>query len=98
MTVNDLYDKAQQIAPWMVETRRALHRIPENGFQEFKTQALLMHQLTAMGIPPREAEWAGRFSLSPHTTDEEIDYAAGRIGVQYDLLRCNLYLTLNHEP
>ena len=51
MTVNDLYDKAQQIAPWMVETRRALHRIPENGFQEFKTQALLMHQLTAMSIP-----------------------------------------------
>lgn len=51
MTVNDLYDKAQQIAPWLVETRRALHRVPENGFQEFKTQALLMHQLTAMGIP-----------------------------------------------
>ena len=51
MTVNDLYDKAQQIAPWLVETRRALHRIPENGFQEFKTQALLMEHLTAMGIP-----------------------------------------------
>lgn len=51
MTVNDLYDKAQQIAPWLVETRRALHRVPENGFQEFKTQALLMDQLTAMGIP-----------------------------------------------
>jgi len=51
MTVNDLYNKAQQIAPWMVETRRALHRIPENGFQEFKTQALLMVKLEAMGIP-----------------------------------------------
>ena len=51
MTVNDLYNKAQQIAPWMVETRRALHRIPENGFQEFKTQALLTDQLAAMGIP-----------------------------------------------
>ena len=43
--------------------------------------------LTAMGIPPREAEWAVRFSLSPHTTEEEIDYAAQRIGVQYDLLK-----------
>lgn len=43
--------------------------------------------LTAMGIPPREAEWAVRFSLSPHTTEEEIDYAAQRVGTQYALLK-----------
>ena len=43
--------------------------------------------LTAAGVPAREAEWAVRFSLSPHTTDEEIDYAAGRIGAIYDLLK-----------
>ena len=43
--------------------------------------------LTAMGIPPRTAEWAVRFSLSPHTTVEEIDYAASRIGVLYDQLK-----------
>ena len=43
--------------------------------------------LTAMGVKPQVAEWAVRFSLSPHTTDEEIDYAAQRIGVQYDLLK-----------
>ena len=43
--------------------------------------------LTAMGIPARRAEWAVRFSLSPHTTEEEIDYAAGRIGEIYDQLR-----------
>lgn len=43
--------------------------------------------LTAMGISPQVAEWAVRFSLSPHTTDEEIDYAAQRIGVQYDHLK-----------
>ena len=43
--------------------------------------------LTAMGIKPRAAEWAVRFSLSPHTTEEEIDYAAGRIGVLYDQLK-----------
>ena len=43
--------------------------------------------LTAMGIPPRTAEWAVRFSLSPHTTMEEIDYAADRIGVLYDRLK-----------
>ncbi len=43
--------------------------------------------LTAMGIPPRTAEWAVRFSLSPHTTMEETDYAAERIGVLYDQLK-----------
>ena len=51
MNVNDLFIEAQRISPWMVETRRALHRIPENGFSEFKTQALLTERLTAMGIP-----------------------------------------------
>ena len=51
MNVNDLYNEAKAIAPWIVETRRALHRIPENGFSEFKTQALLMERLKAMGIP-----------------------------------------------
>ena len=43
--------------------------------------------LTAMGIRPQVAEWAVRFSLSPHTTEEEIDYAARRVGAQYDLLK-----------
>ncbi len=43
--------------------------------------------LTAAGVPAREAEWAVRFSLSPHTTEEEIDYAAERVGIQYDLLK-----------
>ena len=51
MNVNDLYTEAGQIAPWMIETRRALHRIPETGFQEFKTQAYLIRQLEAMSIP-----------------------------------------------
>ncbi len=42
--------------------------------------------LTAMGIKPGVAEWAVRFSLSPHTTDEEIDYAVEKIGSVYGLL------------
>ena len=40
-----------------------------------------------MGIKPSVAEWAVRFSLSPHTTEEEIDYAAAKIGMLYDQLR-----------
>ncbi|MDO4865590.1 MAG: cysteine desulfurase family protein [Clostridia bacterium] len=43
--------------------------------------------LVSMGIKPSVAEWAVRFSLSPHTTEEEIDYAAGKIGTLYDQLR-----------
>ena len=43
--------------------------------------------LTAMGIAPSVAEWAVRFSLSPFTTEEEIDCAAERIGAQYELLK-----------
>ena len=43
--------------------------------------------LTAMGIAPSRAEWALRFSLSPHTGEEEIDYAARRLGELYAQLK-----------
>ena len=43
--------------------------------------------LTAMGIAPARAEWALRFSLSPHTTIEEIDYAAQRLGALHAQLK-----------
>ena len=36
---------------WAVETRRKLHRIPEEGFKEFKTQKLICETLTELGIP-----------------------------------------------
>ena len=42
--------------------------------------------LTAMGIRPDVAEWAVRFSLSPYTTGEEIDYTVEKIGSVYGLL------------
>lgn len=42
--------------------------------------------LTAMGIRPQMAEWAVRFSLSPYTTDDEIDYAAKKVGELYATL------------
>ena len=43
--------------------------------------------LTNMGIPVKTAEWALRFSLSPHTTVEEIDYAAEKLGTIYNMLK-----------
>ncbi len=43
--------------------------------------------LLNMGIDSQRAECALRFSLSPHTTFEEIDLAAERIGTIYDTLK-----------
>ena len=43
--------------------------------------------LLAMGIAPERAEWALRFSLCPHTTVEEIDEAAEKLRVCYDMLK-----------
>ena len=36
---------------WIIEMRRKLHRIPERGFSEFKTQRAVMDALTEMNIP-----------------------------------------------
>ena len=36
---------------WMVDIRRRLHRIPERGFAEVKTQQVIMETLDALGIP-----------------------------------------------
>ena len=51
MNINDLYCEAKKIESWIVEKRRALHRIPETGFCEFKTQALITRTLGELGIP-----------------------------------------------
>ena len=49
MTIHELYTRAQAIQGWAVETRRALHRIPEHGFEEYKTQAAITGALEAFG-------------------------------------------------
>ena len=51
MTVQAFYDEARGIAPWIVETRRALHRVPEEGFHEEKTRAIIREKLTELGVP-----------------------------------------------
>ena len=51
MNIDDLYTQAKQIEAWTVELRRALHRIPEEGFAEYKTQALIIEKLNELGIP-----------------------------------------------
>lgn len=51
MNTQDLLRTAREHAPWTTEVRRALHRIPEGGFSEYKTQALIQLTLEALGIP-----------------------------------------------
>ena len=36
---------------WIIEKRRQLHRIPETGFAEFKTQKVITDTLDELGIP-----------------------------------------------
>lgn len=36
---------------WMIQKRRLLHRIPERGFAEYKTQRAIMEALDEIGIP-----------------------------------------------
>ncbi|MBQ2834742.1 MAG: M20/M25/M40 family metallo-hydrolase [Clostridia bacterium] len=36
---------------WIIEKRRALHRIPERGFAEYKTQKVIMDALDEIGVP-----------------------------------------------
>ena len=36
---------------WIIAMRRKLHRIPEGGFQEFKTQRAIMDALEEIGVP-----------------------------------------------
>ena len=36
---------------WIIEKRRMLHRVPERGFAEFKTQKIVMDALDELGIP-----------------------------------------------
>lgn len=39
---------------WAIATRRALHKIPEPGFQEEKTRALIGAKLAEIGVPCQE--------------------------------------------
>ncbi|NLG25307.1 MAG: amidohydrolase, partial [Clostridiales bacterium] len=50
-----LLRRAQAVAPWAVDMRRQLHRVPEIANREFKTQALMVRALDELGIEHREA-------------------------------------------
>jgi len=51
MNMNEIKALVAAEKEWIVSMRRALHRIPERGFAEFKTQKTVTDALDKMGIP-----------------------------------------------
>lgn len=51
MEYQELRHLAEQQTPWVIAMRRKLHRIPEDGFREFKTQQAIMDALDEIGVP-----------------------------------------------
>lgn len=53
MAIAQWESRVAEMAPELVETRRAFHRIPELGFEEHETAALVAERLRALGLEPR---------------------------------------------
>ncbi|MEJ7654074.1 MAG: amidohydrolase [Chloroflexia bacterium] len=53
MTTADLGVTIEGLTESLVSTRREFHRIPELGFEEHETSALVAEKLRAMGLEPR---------------------------------------------
>lgn len=53
MAIAQWESRVEEMAPQFVETRRAFHRIPELGFEEHETAALVVEKLRALGLEPR---------------------------------------------
>ena len=50
ISYEEIRQLAQENYDWAVETRRAFHRIPEPGFAEEKTKALIVEKLKEIGV------------------------------------------------
>ncbi len=51
MSAETVLQAAQSLAPWIVDQRRRLHRIPELKYEEVKTSALVRATLDELSIP-----------------------------------------------
>lgn len=51
--MESIADRVRVAAPHIVNLRRRLHRIPETGFNEKRTAALMAEELAALGLPVR---------------------------------------------
>jgi len=51
MNDNELRALVEAQSEWMIDVRRRLHRVPERGFQEYKTQKIITDALDKIGVP-----------------------------------------------
>ena len=51
MNDNELRALVEAQSEWMIDVRRRLHRVPERGFQEYKTQKIITDALDEIGVP-----------------------------------------------
>ena len=51
MNEQKIREAAWALADWTADIRHALHRVPERGFEEFKTREIIRRTLTDIGIP-----------------------------------------------
>ena len=64
MGMETLLRDAENIQPWLVDTRRALHRMPETGFDLPQTRARVKQELESMGYAPTDCGKAGIVALA----------------------------------
>ena len=50
MNDNELRALVEAQSEWMIDVRRRLHRVPERGFQEYKTQKIITDALDEIGV------------------------------------------------
>lgn len=58
-----IYDIAKQMSERLISTRRALHKIPETAFEEFRTSEFIKSRLAELGIPYKAAAKTGVVGL-----------------------------------
>lgn len=96
MTIAEHIDS---IYPWMVETRRHIHRHPELSFQEFETADFISRTLTEIGVDHRRIATTGvvahigagercvalraDIDALPIVEETGLDYASTRYGVMH---------------
>ena len=76
--MNTFLQKAREIAGWLTEIRRDIHRHPEVGFREERTASLVERQLDELGIPHRRMAGTGVVGLIEGTGTGEKRCAALR--------------------
>lgn len=65
-----LKDLVEAQKDWLINMRRKLHRIPEDGFKEFKTQRAIMEALDEMGVAyTTERTWVVALIEGAHPGD-----------------------------